>query len=189
AVGFDLYCQLLEEAVQKLRHQRGETTMEVTPAASAPAAPVELTVDTFLSDEYIPDAALKMEIYHRLMAAGDLKEVENIASEMLDRYGRPPGAAQNLLSLTRVRLLAQEIGVTGVQQKGKEIELNFGQQHNLRGEKLIQLTQYFPHKLNFSSAGGLTIRVRVAGLDQQGMLALLEDILTRIKHLVAEAVS
>ncbi len=189
AVGFDLYCQLLEEAVQKLKLQRGEALPAATPAAAPAMAPVELMVDTFLSDEYIPDAALKMEIYQRMMAARELDEVNDIAGEMVDRYGRPPAAAQNLLSLARVRLLAQEIGVTGVQQKGKEVELKFGQHHHLRGEKLLQLTQFFPRKLSFSSAGGLTIRVRAAGLDQQGLLALLEDVLTRIRYLVAEAAS
>jgi transcription-repair coupling factor (superfamily II helicase) len=189
AVGFDLYCQLLEEAVQKLKLQRGEALPAAAPAATPAMAPVELMVDTFLSDEYIPDAALKMEIYQRMMAARELDEVNDIAGEMVDRYGRLPAAAQNLLGLARVRLLAQEIGVTGVQQKGKEVELKFGQHHHLRGEKLLQLTQFFPRKLSFSSAGGLTIRVRAAGLDQQGLLALLEDVLTRIRYLVAEAAS
>ncbi|MDN5343976.1 MAG: hypothetical protein PWQ18_87 [Clostridia bacterium] len=189
AVGFDLYCQLLEEAVQKLKRQRGEMAPEAAPVAVAPAAPVELTVDTFLSDDYIPDAALKMEVYHRLMAARDLDEVEDIAAEMTDRYGLPPAAARNLVDLTRVRLLAQEVGVESVHQKGKEVELSFGQGHRLRGEKLLQLTQYFPRKLAFSSTNGLTIRVRAAGLDQQGLLALLADVLTRIRYLVAEAVS
>jgi len=187
AVGFDLYCQLLEEAVQKLKRQRGEAVPETRQTAAPPAAPVELSVDTFLSDEYIPDAALKMEIYHRLMAARDLNEVEAIASEMEDRFGRPPAAAENLLGLARVRLLAQEVGVSSVHQKGREVELNFGQRHDLRGERLMHLTKYFPRKLSFSSAGGLTIKVRTAGLDQQGLLALLEDVLTRIKYLVAEA--
>jgi transcription-repair coupling factor (superfamily II helicase) len=126
AVGFDLYCQLLEEAVQKLKLQRGEALPAAAPAAAPVMAPVELMVDTFLSDEYIPDAALKMEIYQRMMAARELDEVNDIASEMVDRYGRPPAAAQNLLGLARVRLLAQEIGVTGVQQKGKEVELKLG---------------------------------------------------------------
>jgi transcription-repair coupling factor (superfamily II helicase) len=144
-------------------------------------------VDTFLSNEYIPDAALKMEIYHRLMAATDLNEIADIAAEMEDRYGQPPVEARNLLSLTRVRLLAREAGITSVHQQGREVELRFDQHHALRGERLLQLTQHFPRRLSFSSSGGLIIRVRTAGLDQQGLLALLEDILTRIKYLVAEA--
>ncbi|MBE3571414.1 MAG: transcription-repair coupling factor [Moorella humiferrea] len=185
AVGFDLYCQLLEEAVQKLKRQRGEILLQEK--EGPPPASVELHVDTFLSDDYIPDDALKMEFYQRLMAAGDLSQVEAIAEEMEDRFGRPPAAAENLISLSRVRLLAREVGVAGVHQNGREVELHFGHTHNLRGEKLMHLTQHFPRKLTFSSAGGLTIKVRTAGLDQQGLLTLLEDVLTRIKYLVAEA--
>ncbi|TYL09888.1 Transcription-repair-coupling factor [Moorella thermoacetica] len=188
AVGFDLYCQLLEEAVRKLKEQRGEGVPR--PALAEPqATPIELSVDTFLGDNYIPEATLKMELYHRLMNAGDLAAVEDIAAEMEDRYGPPPPEARNLLALTRVRILAREVGVISVNQKNREVELSFGQHTGLRGEKLLQLNQYFPRKLAFSSAGGLTIRVRVMGLSQEELLDLLEKVLTRIKYLVIEAAS
>lgn len=188
AVGFDLYCQLLEEAVRKLKEQRGEGVSR--PAlAETQAAPIELAVDTFLSDDYIPEATLKMELYHRLMNAVDLATVDDIAAEMEDRYGPPPPEARNLLALTRVRILTREVGVISVNQKNREVELSFGHHTGLRGEKLLQLNQYFPRKLAFSSAGGLTIRVRVMGLGQEELLDLLEKVLTRIKYLVTEAAS
>lgn len=188
AVGFDLYCQLLEEAVQKLKQQREDIdgTVRAPAAEDHQVAPIELAVDTFLSDEYVPEATLKMELYHRLMAAGDLAGVEDIAAEMEDRYGPPPPEARNLLALTRVRLLARDVGVISVTQKNREVELGFGQHTPLRGEKLLQLTQYFPRRLAFSSAGGLTIRVRVMGLGQEELLNLLEKILARIKELISE---
>ncbi|OIQ59294.1 transcription-repair-coupling factor [Moorella thermoacetica] len=188
AVGFDLYCQLLEEAVRKLKEQRGEGVPR--PALAEPqATPIELAVDTFLGDNYIPEATLKMELYHRFMNAGDLAAVEDIAAEMEDRFGPPPPEARNLVALTRVRILAREAGVISVNQKNREVELSFGQHTGLRGEKLLQLNQYFPRKLAFSSAGGLTIRVRVMGLSQEELLDLLEKVLTRIKCLVTEAAS
>ncbi|MDN5327360.1 MAG: hypothetical protein PWP41_2056 [Moorella sp. (in: firmicutes)] len=188
AVGFDLYCQLLEEAVRKLKEQRGEGVPR--PALAEPqATPIELAVDTFLGDNYIPEATLKMELYHRFMNAGDLAAVEDIAAEMEDRFGPPPPEARNLVALTRVRILAREAGVISVNQKNREVELSFGQHTGLRGEKLLQLNQYFPRKLAFSSAGGLTIRVRVMGLSQEELLDLLEKVLTRIKYLVTEAAS
>ncbi len=151
--------------------------------------PVELTVDAFLGDDYIPETTLKMEVYHRLIHSNCISEIADIAAEITDRYGSPPVPAQNLLAITRIRLLAQEAGVRSIQQKGAVIELSLGRHSNLRGEKLIRLTQYFPKKLSFSSAQGLNISLRVIGLDQQGVLALLEQILERIKHLIVEAVS
>ncbi|MDK2820640.1 MAG: hypothetical protein PWP31_605 [Clostridia bacterium] len=188
AVGFNLYCQLLEEAVQKIKNQREENKPKEHQANSS-LGPIELSVDTFLSDEYIQETSLKMEIYHRLMAAKKLNEVEDIANEINDRYGSPPPAAQNLLILSRVRILAQEVGVFGVNQKNNEVKLKFGKNNNLRGDKLIQLTQYFPRKLSFSSTGGLTISLRTKGLSQKELLVLLEEILTRIKYLVKEVAS
>lgn len=187
-VGFDLYCQLLEETVHRLKKQRGEMDQE-TKKVAAPVIPVELYVDTFISDEYIPQAAIKMEIYTRLMAAKEMSEIKDIAEEMKDRFGLLPLATRNLLSLSRVRLLAQEIGVISIQQKDQVIELNLGHHANLRGEKLLQLSQYFPRKLSFSSTGGLIIKIKIQGLDQTGLLTLLEEMLTRIRFLTVEAVS
>ncbi|NLW07974.1 MAG: transcription-repair coupling factor [Clostridia bacterium] len=188
AVGFDLYCQLLEEAVQKLKKQQGEE-VPTPPPAPVRTVPVELMVDTFLNDDYIPVATLKMEFYQRLMQAERLAEINEIADEMVDRFGPLPPPAQNLLTMTRVRLLAQEVGINSIQQKGREIELKLGQHCKLRGDKLLQLPKYFPRKLAFSSAGGLTIKLRIGGLGQQEILHLLGQILERIKYLVMEAVS
>ncbi|MBE3580904.1 MAG: transcription-repair coupling factor [Thermoanaerobacteraceae bacterium] len=177
AVGFDLYCQLLEEAVRKLRGQG-------LPAQEQPrGASVELNVDTYLSDDYIPDAALKMEFYQRLMAAKELAEVDEITAEMIDRFGTPPLAVENLLLMTRVRLLAGELGILHVQQRSGEVELKFGGGNHLKGEKLLQLSQIFPRRLSFSSAGGLSIRVRIRDLDQDAILKLLEQLLSSIRKM------
>lgn len=177
AVGFDLYCQLLEEAVRNLKGQKLPPK-----AGDTRGATVELNVDSYLSDDFIPDAALKMEFYQRLMTAKKLSEVEDIAAEMIDRFGTPPTAAENLLLMTKIRLLAGELGIISVQQRDGEVELKFGDKYYLRGEKLLQLSQFLPRKLSFSSAGGLSIRVRIKDLDQHGILKLLEQLLSRIQE-------
>ncbi|MCG0277887.1 MAG: transcription-repair coupling factor [Thermanaeromonas sp.] len=178
AVGFDLYCQLLEEAVRKIKGQPvpSDTTR---PRGAA----VELKVDTFLSDNYIPDASLKMEFYQRLLAASSVAEVDEIAAEMIDRFGSPPPAAENLILMARIRLLAGELGITSVQQRSGEVELKFNEQPALKGEKLLELSSFFPRRLSFSSAGGLAIRVRTKGLDSHGLLKLLQELLTRMREL------
>jgi len=178
AVGFDLYCQLLEEAVRKLRG-KGLPERKQPPGAS-----VELNVDNYLSDDYIPDAALKMEFYQRLMAAKEPAELDEITAEMIDRFGTPPRAVENLLLMTRIRLLAGELGILHVQQRSGEVELKFGSGHRLKGEKLLQLSQIFPRRLSFSSAGGLSIRVKIRDLEQHALLKLLEQLLSSIRNMI-----
>ncbi|MDN5346479.1 MAG: hypothetical protein PWP65_43 [Clostridia bacterium] len=180
AVGFDLYCQLLEEAVRKLRGQPAPPKTEVA------GAPVELAVEAFLSNSYVPEESLKMELYQRLITARTLAEVEEIAAEMEDRFGPPPQPARNLLAIARLRLLAQEVGVLAVRQQGKEVELKINPETPLRGEKLLLLSQRFPRKLSFSSAGGLLIRVKIGNISQAEEIKLLEEIFTTIKALLAK---
>jgi len=179
AVGFDLYCRLLEEAVQELKTARGEVPPPVPPAGPV----VEVGVDAFLSDGYIRHPGLKMEVYQRLMNASAVQEVEELAEEMVDRFGDLPPAAQNLVTLAGVKALARETRVIRVEQGRGEVTLVFGPDHRLKGEKLMELAAAFPRRLSFKAAGGLAVGVKVAGLSQKELLALLESVLKRVKVL------
>ncbi|KKM10907.1 transcription-repair coupling factor [Clostridiales bacterium PH28_bin88] len=183
SVGFDLYCQLMEEAVQKLRARTGEPAGEAAPEPTGPT--IELNVDAYISDAYIPQAALKMEVYQRMMAVESMADVEQLEEEVFDRFGELPPVVKNLMHLARLKVLAQEVHVTRVEHKKGEVHLVFGPDHGLKGEKLMQLAGAFPRRLSFSVAGGLTIAARVAGMSQADLLILVESIFKRIKLLAA----
>jgi transcription-repair coupling factor (superfamily II helicase) len=102
AVGFDLYCQLVTEAVGELK---GET----------PPAPVEVTidvpVDAYLPTEYLSRDDVRMEAYRRLAAVTTPADVDDIRDEWQDRYGPPPGPAAALLDVARLRAECVRTGV------------------------------------------------------------------------------
>jgi len=116
SVGFDLYTQLLDEAIKELK---GEA---VAPAVS-PA--VELTVDAYIPDEYIRDARQKISMYKRLNATTSLDEVLDAEAELLDRYGDTPQPVQNLLALSRLRILAAQVGILSISERGRELRMEF----------------------------------------------------------------
>lgn len=169
AVGFNLYCQLLEEAV---REQRAREKA----AAPREAPSLELMVDAYLEDGYIPGAGLKMEFYQRLLSAETPEEVAALEQELRDRFGEPPALTMRLLALAQLRALAHRVNVASVQQQGKEVLVRFHNGHAYQGEILLRLAQRFPRRLAFSVTGGLTMRVRVHDLDQKGLLDLLRDV-------------
>lgn len=174
AVGFDLYCRLLQEAVDELKGKTAEEPTQPT---------VELRVDAFINDEYVRTSGLKMELYQRLTRAETMAEIEDIEAQMVDRYGKMPPAVQHLVSLNRIRILAKEVGVTAVQHQGAEVRISFGEFGEFKGERLLRLAQSFPRRLSFSALGGLQIRVNVAGLKQGEVLELLESLFWKIKSL------
>jgi transcription-repair coupling factor (superfamily II helicase) len=173
AVGFELYCRLLSEAVNELRGK---------PKKLEPAPTLELNIDAYINDAYISMPGLKIELYQRLAETTDPAELKEIREEICDRYGEPPLAVQRLLKMTFLKLLAREVKIVTVRHQAGEVVITFSPDHQLAGEKLLWLAQGFPGRLSFSTVGGLTMRVKVTGLKQETVLALLEEIFTKLKQ-------
>ena len=107
AVGFEMYLTLLEEAVAAARGEP-EERREERPVI------VELTLDAYLPPGYVMDEIERVNLYRRASGLGSLAEVEDLAEELVDRFGALPEPARNLLGLSRVKLLAREVGASSV---------------------------------------------------------------------------
>ena len=105
AVGYDLYCRLVNEAVAELR---GETVPE------PPEVSIEVPVDAHIPADYIGREAARLEAYRRLAAAGELSELADIRAEWIDRFGPVPEPAEALLSIGRLRVECLRHGVSEV---------------------------------------------------------------------------
>ncbi|HHX51052.1 MAG TPA: transcription-repair coupling factor [Clostridia bacterium] len=180
AVGFDLYCKLLADAVEEARGRLPESQEK-------PVSPlIELNVDAYLPDNFISQSGLKMEMYRRLSLAQNLEEVEACYEEILDRFGTPPSPVQNLIRIACLRVQAMSLGVKRLAQTAREVEIETLASFPLKGEKLIRLAQDFPRKLSFSTAGGLMIKARIDSFSQEELLAFLESVFKRMKSLAFE---
>ncbi len=104
-VGFDLYTKLIEEAVNELKKEGEKVKEEVSP-------PVECRVDfdqtAYLPESYVDDENLRVNLYRRLSVVQSFPEIDNFYNELRDRFGSVPPEVQNLLNITRLRLLGQE---------------------------------------------------------------------------------
>ena len=119
AVGFELYAQLLEEAVNE---QRG-----LRPLAPAPSdVVVDLALSTAIPDEYIPARARKLEMYRRIAELRELDDLVALREELQDRYGPPPEPMRNLLYGVEVKLRASKAGATEVRVRGAELRIAMG---------------------------------------------------------------
>jgi transcription-repair coupling factor (superfamily II helicase) len=106
AVGFEMYCRMLKEEVEKVRDGR---------VAEPPQCRVESPYDCFIPAEYIADPDERMMIYKRLAGMTEPEDVGAMNDELADRFGPAPSAVRNLLDLTQVKLLASSMGVVSVQ--------------------------------------------------------------------------
>ncbi|MFP4322337.1 MAG: transcription-repair coupling factor [Anaerolineales bacterium] len=103
AVGFHLYTQLLAEAVRRVKARSGMT--ERGPAPSTPLT-IDLPLPTYIPQEYVPETALRIQLYRRMADLASLDEIAMLEGELRDRFGPIPGAVSGLLYQLRVKLLA-----------------------------------------------------------------------------------
>lgn len=175
AVGFDMYCRLLEEAVRELKGEKRESSFQVE---------IDLQVSSFIPDYYITESSTKLEFYQRIRKINTLRAAQELEEEMEDRFGDPPLETRNLLFMARLKVLAMECQVKALKQKDKIISLNFAGDPGLTGQELLELAQKFRRKLTFSVNDDLTIKLNISGLSTAQCLALLENILMEISTLV-----
>jgi transcription-repair coupling factor (superfamily II helicase) len=105
AVGFELYCQMLEDAAEELR-----SGIEERPAAEREPVRVEVEVDAYVPADYVPFEAAKIDLHRRVAAARDRGELRALREELEDRFGPVPEPVANLMELQRVRI---EFGAAG----------------------------------------------------------------------------
>src|SRR5439155_112766 len=120
AVGFDTYLRWLQETVDALKSGTGE-------AGKRTAAPPEVVLDlpAHLADAYVPDEAVKLELYRRLARAEAPSEIQAVREELRDRFGPLPDDAQRLLLVSELRALGARVGLEMVLVKDEEARLTF----------------------------------------------------------------
>lgn len=121
AVGLDLYCRLIEETMTELKGEKIKE--EVVPQ-------VELGIDAYIPEGYIPDIRQRFEAYKKISRADDTEDIRKIKEELRDRYGPLPEVVCNLLWIMELKVLARMIGITSISSRdGKVvIELPTGQE-------------------------------------------------------------
>jgi transcription-repair coupling factor (superfamily II helicase) len=117
SVGFDLYLRLLDETVRQLSDAGGQK-------AWIPAD-VSLDYPSFLPDDYITSQEAKLDVYRRLTALREPKDIEALQSEVRDRFGPMPAAAQALFGSALLRVLGAALGVEGVLVRASEARVSF----------------------------------------------------------------
>ena len=167
AVGYDLYVKMLGQAIAAAK---GET-----PEPDKSDCLVDLTVDAFLPEEYIPDPAGRIEAYKRIAAIETPGDAEDVLDELIDRYGDPPKSVQGLVDVSLVRVTAARAGITEIVQRGSQLVLY----SSVVGPKQLgKAMEELPNRVQYSGIGRSCITVRLNR--GEAPLVLLRDFLAAI---------
>lgn len=139
-IGFSLYMELFEEAIQTLKHG-GEFTLD---SIEKNLVSVELSIPALIPENYIHDVTLRLVLYKRIANAKDEKELEKLQVEMIDRFGLLPQPTKNLFNITELKLLAQTLGIHKIEANTQNGIIEFAAKHQLNPDKIIRLIQSKP---------------------------------------------
>ena len=154
-VGFDLYIQLVGEAVAEFRGQDVEPEPEVR---------IELPVDAHLPVDYIESERLRLEMYKRLAEVRAEADVKAVEAELHDRYGTPPPEVLNLIEVARFRLLARSAGLTEIVGQGRFLRFARAQ---LPESRVLRLQRLYPGSVVKDSAKSVLVPRPVNGIGSQ----------------------
>ena len=168
AVGFEMYLQMLQGAVAKMRSGSEETT--VGDVLSTTEMNLDLPLDHFIPRSYIRDEKLRLGAYRQLAGTEDEQELDSILRSLEDRYGPGPAQLDNLAYSLRVKLRGQRMGLRGVVAEGHDIVIRVDPQRFLDVE---ELSRRMPGRFTVAP-NRLKMRRQGEGW-QQDLLRLLDE--------------
>jgi len=174
SVGFAMYLDLLQRAVESLR--RGEI-----PDADAPlehGTEINLRVPALIPDDYLPDVNSRLVLYKRIAASTDEAELRNLQVEMIDRFGLLPVQVGNLFLASRLRLRAQALGIRAIEAGSDGGSIVFKETTPVDPRTLVELVQSDPRR--FKLSGGARLRFDESLPDIQQRYRYLESLMDRL---------
>ena len=173
AIGYDLYCKLLEESVL---HKKGEVVKE------KPQAKIDFAVNAFIPENYISNHQLKIEIYKKIAAIESRKDLELVYEEIEDRFGTVPTSVDNLIKIAFIKALCEAIGFEEVTEDGKAFTLKFASNYAISPLFISQVLDYDNKNVSFFGGNPALLKVKITNRlrKKEEQLTMLEMYLEKI---------
>ena len=180
AVGYDMYCKMLNDAVQSLKGVR---------VAEDFTTQIDLDVDAFIPPSYIVNEVQKLDIYKRIAGIENEKERDDMKDELLDRFGEIPKSVDNLLRIALIRVSAHGLFMTEIKGKNERITFTFRPDAGVDILKIPELLKKYDQSLTFTAYGVpfFTYKYKKTGLvekDAELLLNRTEELLEEMRLLL-----
>jgi len=173
SVGFQLYCKLLDESIKELK---GEVYQQ------PPEPAIDIEVDAYLADSYVQDSKQKVEIYKKVAGVRELSDVDDLLSEIIDRFGDPPASVSNLLNVARVKIMARELGVRAIETQKNDVIIKFLEGIVISRDLLLAITRAHRGKVAATAGRSTQLRIKSRNMSDGELLTIILDILERVKN-------
>src|SRR5712692_5689503 len=132
AIGFDMYCQMLERAISKLKGEEAAPDLRTT---------LSLGFDVRIPQDYIPSENLRLRTYKRISSIASEEDKQDVRKELEDRFGTPPSSVENLLEYAALKSLCERLRISAVERQGTRIAIRFHPETTLDPAKLVSVVR------------------------------------------------
>ena len=178
AVGYDLYCKMLDEAVREEKGLKQQEDFETA---------IDLEVNAFIPPKYIPNEYQKLDIYKRIAGIESEEEYEDMLEELMDRFGEPPKAVQNLLAIANLKALAHKAYIKEIKQNGTDVKITMFERAKIDGAGFPQILDKYKNNLKMKLDEVPYFMVSLKGRRPKevlDVLNILHDILMDFQNLI-----
>jgi transcription-repair coupling factor (superfamily II helicase) len=184
SVGFDLYSQMLKEAIEERR--------EDGPKEKPFQVEIDLEVDAYLPEEYISDGRQKIDIYKRFRAVASLADLEELQEEIVDRFGDYPAEVGYLLQIAKLKVFAVQEKVDMIKQEKDSVALYVSEDASrlVDGQKLFELSNKYGRAVGLGMDGKrLKITIQTKGVIADKWLKITSELLNGLGSVKKEEIS
>jgi transcription-repair coupling factor (superfamily II helicase) len=171
-VGYEMYLDLLEQAVQEIKGE--EPPPQIDPE-------VGLRLEALIPDHYVPDPSQRMNLYKRLSRAESLDEIGEIEEEMLDLYGKSPVPVNNLLGIMRIRVAMKRIRILKMDYSNQDLVVTFNADTPVIPERLIAWAQSASNSVRLLP--GDRLAYRIGNVESEARIGLAGDLMDSLQEI------
>ena len=171
-VGYDTYCNLLDEVVKEMKG------IEVRPESDIQ---IDLNVTSYIPEEYISDSNQKIEVYQNIALCRSEEDIQNVIDEIIDRFGNMPEELENLIDIARIKYLAKQINITKIASKKTAVVFTFEPSKGENGIEthVVDLVKKYGNKIKFSNGVKPMVTLEIGSNNER---QILNDVTEFIKN-------
>ncbi len=168
-VGYDTYCNLLDEVMKEMQGIEVEEQPDIQ---------IDMNISSYIPDEYIFESSQKIEVYQNIALCKTEEDIQNVLDEVLDRYGETPRELNNLIDVSRIKMMCKEKHIIKVSQRGKNIVFTF---NNKKFDLSIveKLLKIYGNKIKFST-GNPYITLQVSSAENDILIKEVKEFINNI---------
>ena len=151
SIGYEYYCKLLEETVNKVKGNVIDEPIETE---------IEILINAFIPENFVKNSEDKIEIYKKIASIRNKEDSYEIEEEIEDRYGTLPTSVYNLIGISYLKALAQKVGISAIKEKGKNIVVEFRDQKWLTKELIEKIMVHGKNRVEFDLSEGMIIEYK-----------------------------